>query len=142
MLDDVQRRRFLVEPAGEDPAPLLVGPLHVDLDEGAGQLFGLPRRGRLACAQPHDHVFPPHGLARAQRHVLNDAIALVEDAEHRDALGHRGHPALPGSRCRRIGRGRRRRILLLGAPAAGREREHNQQRRGNPGHFYSGIHGS
>ena len=51
VLDDVERRRFLVEPAGEDPLPVPVGPLHIELDEGAGQLLRLPRRGRLAGAQ-------------------------------------------------------------------------------------------
>jgi len=36
-----------------------------------------------------------------KRDILHDAVALVEDAEHRDALRHRRHsglaPARPGT---------------------------------------------
>jgi len=60
VLDDIQAGRFLVEPAGEDPLELALRVAHVDLDEGAGQLLDLPRRGRLAGAQPHDDVADPH----------------------------------------------------------------------------------
>ena len=88
MLDDVERRRFLVEPAGENAAELAVRAAHVELDEGPGQLLGLPRRGRLAVAQPHDHVADPDGLAGPEREIALDAVALVEQAEHRDPFGH------------------------------------------------------
>jgi hypothetical protein len=56
-------------------------------------------------------------LAGVKRHVLGDSIALVEDAEHRDALRHRRHSSLV--RRTPIGRilTRLRRLLLLTAPA-------------------------
>jgi hypothetical protein len=142
MLNHVERRRFLVKPAREHPAPALVRPLHVDLDECAGQLFLLPGRGRLAGAQSHDHVFPAHRLAGPEGDVLDDSIALVEDPEHRDALRHGRDSALPCRRRRRIRRRRRNGVLLLGAAATSGERKPDQQRCGKPRHFYSGIQGS
>jgi len=93
--------------------------MHVDLDEGAGELLRFPRRGRLAGAKADDHVLPPNRLSRLQGDVLNDAIALVEDAEDGDALGHRRNPALPRRGDRRIGACGGGRILLLRALAAG-----------------------
>jgi hypothetical protein len=94
VLDDVQRRRLPVEPAGEDAAELAVGASHVELDESAGQLLHLPGRGGLAVPQPDDHVADANRLAGPQRQLALKAVALVEQAEHRDALGH-------GSRARR-----------------------------------------
>jgi hypothetical protein len=88
VLDDIQRRRFLVEPAGEDAAELAVRPAHVQLDERAGQLLGLPRGSGLAVAQPHDHIADADGLAGPQRQIALDAVALVEQAEHRDPFRH------------------------------------------------------
>jgi len=79
MLDHVERRRFLVEPAGKDPGPLLVGALDIDLDERSGQFLVFPRRGRFAGAQAHHQVFPPRGLAGVKRDALHDPVTLVED---------------------------------------------------------------
>jgi hypothetical protein len=141
VLDDVERRRFLVQPAGEGAAPAPVRLLHVELDERPGQLLFLPRRGRLARPEPDDDVLPADRLPGVKRDRLDDAVALVEDAEHRHPLGHRGHPALAGR-----GRGdrlrRRQRILLLGALAARRQRERDQHGCGRKAHAYSGIQGS
>ena len=89
MLDDVQRWRLLVQPAGEDAAKLAVGAAHVELHEGAGQLLDLPGGGRLAGAQPHDHVADPHRLARAQGKIALEPVALVEQTEDRNPLRHR-----------------------------------------------------
>jgi hypothetical protein len=89
VLDGVERRRLLVEPAGKDPAELAVRAAHVELDEGAGQLLDLPGRGGLAGAQAHDHVADPHRLARPQRQIALEAVALVEQAEHGDPFRHR-----------------------------------------------------
>jgi hypothetical protein len=76
-----------------------------------------------------------------ERDVLDDAVALVEDPEHRDALRHRSHPALPGrGRWRLFCRARG--VLLFAALAARNERERNQERCGNLVHAYSGVHGS
>ena len=78
---------------------MLVGLLHIDLDESAGQLLLFPRRRGFAGPQADDHVLPAHRLARMKSDVLNNAITFVEDSKHRDALGHRRHSALPvGSR--------------------------------------------
>jgi len=60
-----------------------------------------------------------------ERDILDDAVTLVEDAQHRDALRHRSHLALPCSRRHDLPH-RRRRVLLLGALAAGGERQRNQ----------------
>jgi hypothetical protein len=59
------------------------------LDEGAGEPLRLPRSRRLAGAQPDDGVADPDRLAGLQRQVLRQAVALVEEAQHRDALAHR-----------------------------------------------------
>jgi hypothetical protein len=142
VLDDVQRRRFLVQPAGEDAAPALVGLLHVDLDEGAGQLLLFPRRRRFAGAQAHDHVLPANRLAGVKRDALDDAIALVEDSQHGDALRHRGHSALTLGRRGDLLAGGKWCVRRLAALAAGGEREAEQQRCGTPCHYYSGIQGS
>jgi len=94
MLDDVERRRFLVDPARENPAPALVGLLDVDLDEGTGQLLLLPRRRCLASPEPHNDVLPARRLAGVERDVLNDPVALVEDAQDGNALRHWSDSAL------------------------------------------------
>jgi len=89
VLDEVQRRRFLVEPAGEDPLPPPLRVPDAELDEGAGQLLNLPRRCGLAGAQAHRRIADPNRLAGLEGEVAGDAVALVEEAEHRHALGHR-----------------------------------------------------
>jgi hypothetical protein len=142
VLDHVQRRRFLVQPAGEDALHFFVGALDVDLDERAGQLFFLPRGGGLAGAQAHEQILPARGLAGVQRDVFDDAVALVEDAEHRDALGHRrnsrrAHPLRDGGVS-----GRPLPLRFLLAAAARGERQRDQERCGCLKHAYSGIQGS
>jgi len=123
----------------------------VELDEGAGQLLDLPRRGRLAGAQPHDRVADPKRLARLHRQVALDAVALVEEADHRDALRHR-------SRSRRLAGHRLGHVdgLDLGSGLAvalplGRARrpaggEHGGQAKqgsgGGAAHASSGVHAS
>ena len=134
MLDDVERRRFLVQPAGKDPLRAAVGALHIDLHERAGQFLFLPRRGRLARAQVNHHVLPPRRLAGPQGDIPDDAVALVEHPEHRDALGHRRDPGLilVGARGPAA---RGRRILVLSAAAASGEAEREQQWRGGFQHL-------
>jgi hypothetical protein len=118
--------------------------LHIDLHKRAGQFFFFPRRRRLARAQAHDHVFPAHRLAGMERDVLDDPIALVEQAEDRDPLAHGGHPRLiDARRSRRVGDHRARRILLVSAAPAGRNGERKHGERGSlAAHVYSGIQGS
>jgi hypothetical protein len=121
---------------------MLIGLLHVNLHKGARQLLLLPWRRRFTGAQPNDHVLPSRRLAGMQRDILNDAVALVEDAEHGHALCHWSDAALTMSSRGGLPRGGCRRIPLLGGPAACCERQDNQQRCGVALHAYSGIQGS
>jgi hypothetical protein len=77
-----------------------------------------------------------------KRDRLNDAVALVEDAEHRDALRHRRDAALAVRGRRDLPGDRGGSILLLGTLAAGREYERKKQRCSGSMHCYSGIQGS
>jgi hypothetical protein len=142
MLDDVERRRFLVKPAREDPVPAAVGLLHVKLDERPGELLVLPWCGHLARPQPNDDVFPADRLAGMERHVLHDAVALIEDAENGHSLRHRRDSTLAVGRRGGLPRRRRSPILLLGALAARSQCERDQQRCRERTHAYSGIQGS
>ena len=142
MLDDVERRALLVEPAGKDPPPAPVPLLDVELNERPGQFFILPRRARLAGAQPDDRIAHADGLAGTKGDVPNDSVALVEQAEDR-------HPFAHGRRsgCGRVASlgdvdGYRRIILAdrglgrgLSAPGGGQ----HQQRQADA-HVYSGFH--
>ena len=121
---------------------MLVRLLHVDLDERAGQFLLLPRGGRLARPQPHDHVFPADRLAGVQRDRLDDAVALVEQAENGDTLRHRRHSALAvrsGRGLPRLGQGHV--LVLLAFPARGERKRGHQECRAQL-HAYSGIQGS
>jgi hypothetical protein len=69
VLDRVERRRFLVEPARENPAELAVRAAHVKLHERTRQLLDLPGRGHLAGAQSHDRVSDPDRLAGPERQI-------------------------------------------------------------------------
>jgi hypothetical protein len=90
MLDDIAVRPFLEQPAGKDAVPLIVAGLaHVELHEGAGLGHFLPWRGRLAGAQPHNRIVDAQRLARLHAELAGLAIALVEQADHRNALCHR-----------------------------------------------------
>jgi hypothetical protein len=147
VLDDVEPRRFLVEPTGKYPLEAALGVADVELDEGAGQLLDLPGRGRLAGAQPYDDVADPHRLSRAQGEFARQAVALVEETDHRHPLGHRCRPwRQPGHGLRdvdRVGFGRRIALLILLARAlrrAGAERQRNQgETWKRPAHDQSGV---
>jgi hypothetical protein len=89
VLDDVERRTFLVKPAGEHALELSLWIADVELQEGAGELLLLPGRGGLAGAQTHDRIFDAERLPRLHRQVARDAVALVQEADDGDALGHR-----------------------------------------------------
>ena len=77
-----------------------------------------------------------------QRDVLDDSVALVEDAEHCDALRHGRRSALPCRGCRDAARCWPLRSLLLIAAVARRQPESDQQGKDELSHAYSGIHGS
>lgn len=138
MLDDVERRTFLVDPAGENAGELLVGALHVDLQKGAGQPFGFPRRGGFAGAQADDDVLHPHRLAGAQRQVADDPVALVQKTDHRHPLTHRRRADLVDDRRQSdvIGDLVGYRLLLL----ARGQRERAGKQQGEPrDHASSGV---
>jgi hypothetical protein len=126
MLDNVERRRLPVDPARKDPPPVRVRLLHVHLDEGAGQLLTLPRRSGLAGPKAHDDVVPAGRLAGLQPDVADDAVALVEEPEDRDAIRHRGHARMLAAAAGRALRRSSVRLLgglvLLPAAAVGQER--------------------
>jgi hypothetical protein len=106
MLDDVERRAFLVQPARKHALPRAAWLLYVELDEGTGEPLILPRRGRVARAQADHRVAEANRLAGFQRDVADDAVALVEQPEHRDPLGHRRDPRDRLDRARRVDRHR------------------------------------
>ena len=142
MLNNVERGRLFIEPAGKYAVPMLVGLLDVELNERAGQLFFLPRRRRFASTQTNDDVLPANRLAGMKSNVLNDSIALVEDAEHGDPLRHWRYAALPVCSRTDLVRPRRSSVLLAIALAARDKRKRGEQGCRCQSHAYSGIQGS
>lgn len=120
-----------------------VGPLPVDLDECTGQLLRFPRRTGFACAQPYGDILYPHRLAGPEGEVADDPVALVEQTQHGNALGHGRYPRLVGGGARHVDRDR----LVFGGlvAAAATARGHQQGKRkegGTTSHAYSGFHAS
>ena len=76
--------------------PPLVGAPDVDLEEGAGQLLLFPGRGRLAGAQPDDHVLRLRRLSGAKGKIADDPVALVEQTQNGDALAHGRNALIDG----------------------------------------------
>ena len=104
MLDDVERRAFLVQPARKHPLPGPAGLFDVKLDEGPGEALIFPRCGRIAGAQAHHRIAEADRLARLHGDVADDPVALVEQPEHRHALAHRRHPGERLDRLRHVDR--------------------------------------
>jgi hypothetical protein len=111
------------------------------LDEGAGQRLLFPRGAGLAGAQPDDGILVTDRLSRPQGQVADDAVALVEQADDGDPLGHRRDPGLTTDDGARHIHGDRLAFLrLIRAIAAGKQgQRHQGSRRG--AHDYSGIQG-
>ncbi|EPR18872.1 hypothetical protein M527_11950 [Sphingobium indicum IP26] len=90
MLHDIAVRPFAEQPAGKIAPPFIVGgAAHVQLHEGAGFLHIFPGRRGFAGLQPNDGVAHAQRFAGFHRQVGGDAVALVEQADHRHALVHR-----------------------------------------------------
>ena len=89
MLDNVERRRFQVNPTRKHPAELLVRAFDIELQERARQLLGLPRRGRFARRHPHDRITDAQRIAGLHLQIGGDAVALVEQSDHGGTFGHR-----------------------------------------------------
>jgi hypothetical protein len=93
MLDDVAVGPLAENPARKDAAPLVVALiLHRQLDERAGLGRIFPRRRLLARAQPHDRAPDPRHIAGLHLKIADQPVALVEQADDGDAIGHRGRP--------------------------------------------------
>jgi hypothetical protein len=74
-----------------------------------------------------------------QGHRLHQSVALVEDSDHRDPLGHRSHARLAAGQRLACVRG----LLLLlvrSLGTAGGERQRKQENAGAQ-HVYSGVQG-
>lgn len=96
MLDDVAFGPFPEQPARKDAVPFIVALiLDGQLDEGArfGRIF--PRRRGFARAQPHDRPAHARCLAGLHLEVADEAVALVQQPDDRDALVHRGRALDP-----------------------------------------------
>lgn len=107
MLNDIGRRIFLEQPARKylTPGLALVGARRAFVDNELHKcaLVGVcfPGRRFFAGAKPDDHLANPNILPRFQFDVARVAIALVQQAQYRDALRHwRADPGL--HRYRRI----------------------------------------
>jgi hypothetical protein len=113
------------------------------LHESARELFLLPWRGRLARAEANRDVLHANGLPRLQRQVANDPVALVQQAEHRNALGHRGHSGNVPGPARHVERDGLISLDFI-LTIAGRSRDEQRQRQicsASP-HAWSGFHAS
>ena len=113
------------------------------MDKGAGELLGFPRRGGFACAKAHNHVLDPHCLARPHPEVADDPVALVEQPDHCDPLGHGSHARLLRRGAGNVDRDGLIALLNLLCAIAARCR---QQRKGQEGveplHAWSGFQAS
>jgi hypothetical protein len=117
--------------------------LAVDLDEGARQLLCFPWRSGFAGEQPYGDVLDPHGLAGPQSKVADDAVALVEETQHGDPLGHRRNSGLLGSSPRNVdGDGLVFRGLVRAITPGCCQQQRNRESGGGTGHAYSGFHAS
>jgi hypothetical protein len=115
------------------------------LNERAGQLLKLPRSARLASPQANRDILDPHRLARLQHQVANDAVSLVEQAQHGDSLGHRRNAQLFSRGTRHIDRNGLVAFLfrLTGAVASARQcEERNGEESAAAFHAYSGFQAS
>lgn len=94
MLDHVERRRILEQPAGEDSLPaqrlIGIGPLlHQHLHESARFGRPFPRRGAFARSELDDDIVDPFGFARLKQKILRQIVALVEHTDLRHPFRHR-----------------------------------------------------
>ena len=144
MLDDVERWAFLVQPARKDPFPAPAGLFDIKLDERPGEALIVPRRGCIAGAQADHGIAETDRLAGPQRDVADDAVALVEQPEHRDAFAHRGYAGnrlnrLRGVHGHGIGAIDRLAGIVATAIAARTKRDQRQQDK-SADQDYSGFH--
>ena len=90
MLDHVALGALAEQPTRKDAIPFVVAlVLHGQLDEGAGLGRIFPRRGLFARTQAHDRAADASGFAGLHLDLADEPVALVEQAQHRNALIHR-----------------------------------------------------
>lgn len=90
MLDHIAVGPLAENPARKDAAPLVVALiLHGELHKSAGLGRVFPRCGLFARAQPDDRAADAQRFARLHLQLADQPVALVEQAQYRDALGHR-----------------------------------------------------
>jgi hypothetical protein len=155
VLDDVERRRFLVDPAGENAVELALRVAHVELHERAGQLLHFPGRGGFAGPEADDHAAGLDRLARLHLELAGDAVALVKQAQHRHPFAHRRRARCKLGHCLgyidgfRLGLGLRVALPLLrlaaASLAAGCKRKQEGSGAGakaQAAHPWSGVHAS
>jgi hypothetical protein len=148
VLDYVAVGPLTENPAREDAIPFVVALiLHRQLDERAclGRIF--PRRGLLARAEPYDRAADAGGFAGLHFEIADQPVALVEQADDGDTLGHRGrafdtadflrHPLRFGDLRRLVTTGVGRRCPVASGERDGGNRR-QPQRRGQPRH--AGAH--
>ncbi|GAA0756579.1 hypothetical protein GCM10009076_04450 [Erythrobacter ramosus] len=111
--------------------------LDIDLHEGRSLLRHFPWRGALASGDADDHRADLAAFAGLQLDLFGDIVALVEEAEHRDALVHRGRAVIidrRGRAGRSYGAGitqrHHHRFVLGCAHVAGGKHQHARQREG------------
>jgi hypothetical protein len=113
------------------------------LQECPRQLLVFPGRGRLARAEADDRIADLHRLPRLQSQVADDSVALVEQSDDGDALGHRRDARLL-ARCklRGLGIALLYRGLLILAAAATKQQHRQCNTRDEAAHVYSGFQAS
>jgi hypothetical protein len=95
MFQNIGSRVFLEQPARKNPAPAfgVIGPRgplpHGHADKGALIGIGFPWRRPLARAHKQSDFTKTHRFAGFQLKIARLAIAFVEEADDRNALGHR-----------------------------------------------------
>lgn len=151
MLDDIALGPVLEQPAGKDAAPVLRSVIeHDQLDERPGFLRTFPLGGALAGAQPDDRTADTNAFAWLQRDIANEAVALVEEAEHRHALFHWRDAGIGIVASSRLGlgqgpgfggrRGRCRALAFTTAKQHRRGERRTGQKGFRPHHGASGVH--
>jgi hypothetical protein len=89
MLHHIAVGPFAEQPAGKGAPPFSIrAAAYVELNESAGFLHIFPRGGRFAGLEPHDRIAYAQRLARLHLKIAGEAVALVEQAHHRDPLRH------------------------------------------------------
>jgi hypothetical protein len=96
MLDDVQRGRFLEQPARENLAPFVVGTMDDKLDERPGKLVFFPWFGLVAGFQADNGIPDMNRVAGPHPQIARQAVTFVQYADDRNPFGHR-------RRCRDFG---------------------------------------